>query len=158
MTAPTTPLDRPRQPLPAWAQPCFTSRPFDTSGRVNSLFLLQFRPAALDVFHPTEVKERLLGNVIDLAVADHPERFDGLADRHGRAGDVGELGGHVRVLAEELLDSPGAVDDDLVFFTQLVDAEDGDDVLELLVALQDLLHAHGDVVVLLTDVLRIEDA
>ena len=41
---------------------------------------------------------------------------------------------------------------------QLVDAEDRDDVLQFAVALEDLLHAAGDVVVLLADVLRVEDA
>ena len=46
----------------------------------------------------------------------------------------------------------------LVFFAQLVDAEDGDDVLQFAVALQDLLHPAGDVVVLLADVLRVEDS
>ena len=35
-------------------------------------------------------------------------------------------------------------DDQLVVLAQLVDAEDGDDVLQLAVALQDLLHAAGD--------------
>ena len=41
---------------------------------------------------------------------------------------------------------------------QLVHAEDRDDVLQLLVALQDALHADGHVVVPLADVLRVEDA
>src|SRR3712207_8180922 len=43
------------------------------------------------------------------------------------------------------------VDRDLVLFTELVDAEDGDDVLQLLVPLEDLLHRLGDLVVLLPD-------
>ena len=70
---------------------------------------------------------------------------------------VGEDLGHEERLREEPLDPPGAVDDDLVVLGKLVDAEDRDDVAELLVALEDRLDAAGDVVVLLADVLRVED-
>ena len=66
--------------------------------------------------------------------------------------------GHEERLREEPLDPPGAVDDELVVFGELVDAEDRDDVAQLLVALEDRLDAAGDVVVLLADVLRVEDA
>src|SRR3546814_17786315 len=41
---------------------------------------------------------------------------------------------------------------------QLVHAEDGDDVLQRLVDLQDFLHAAGDAVMLVADDARIEDA
>jgi hypothetical protein len=69
------------------------------------------------------------------------ERLDRVRERDRRALDTGELLGHVGVLREELLDAAGPVDDrDLVLLGQLVDTEDGDDVLQLLVALQDLLH------------------
>ena len=54
-------------------------------------------------------------------------------------------------LRQEALDLAGARDGQLVLFRELVHAEDGDDVLQLLVALQDLLHLAGDVVVLLAD-------
>ena len=49
-------------------------------------------------------------------------------------------------------------DDQLVLFGQFVDAEDGDDVLQFAVALEDRLHPAGHVVMLLADVLRVEDA
>jgi len=42
-------------------------------------------------------------------------------------------------------------DDELVFVRELLDPQDGDDVLEVLVALQDLLHPAGDRIVLLAD-------
>jgi len=45
----------------------------------------------------------------------------------------------------------------LVLFAEFVDAEDGDDVLQLLVPLQDLLHLAGYVVVLLADVFGVQD-
>ena len=66
----------------------------------------------------------LLGDVVDLAVADHLERLDGVGQRHGGTGDIGELLGHVGVLAQELLDPARAGDDDLVLLAQLVHAED----------------------------------
>ena len=71
--------------------------------------------------------------------------------------DAGELLGHVGVLRQEPLDPAGPVHDDLVLLGQLVDTEDRDDVLELLVALQDLLDPDRGVVVLLADVARVED-
>ena len=46
----------------------------------------------------------------------------------------------------------------LVVFGQLVDAEDGDDVLQVLVALQNLLHLARDFVVLVAEDARIENA
>ena len=47
-------------------------------------------------------------------------------------------------------------DDELVVLAELVHAEDGDDVLQVLVLLERLLHAARDVVVLLADDLRVE--
>jgi hypothetical protein len=61
------------------------------------------------------------------------------------------------VLRQEALDATGPAHEDLVLLGELVDAEDGDDVLEVLVALQDLLDAGGHGVVLLADVARVED-
>jgi hypothetical protein len=60
------------------------------------------------------------------------------------AGEAREDLGDVEGLAEEALDLPGAGHDELVVFGELVDAEDGDDVLQVLVALQDLLDASGE--------------
>ena len=66
--------------------------------------------------------------------------------------------GHEERLRQEALDLAGARDDEFVLFRQFVHAENGDDVLQRLVLLQDLLNAAGDVVVLLADDVRIEDA
>ncbi len=77
---------------------------------------------------------------------------------HERAGLAGEGLRHEHVLRQEALDAACAADEDLVLLGELVDAEDGDDVLEVLVALQDLLDARRHGVVLLADVARIEDA
>src|SRR6266508_4693804 len=61
--------------------------------------------------------------------------------------DLGELLGHVERLRQEALDLAGPVDQGPVLLRQLVDAEDRDDVLELVVALEDLLDPLGDPVV-----------
>src|SRR5699024_2995409 len=118
---------------------------------------LQVVPVALEVLEATDVEERLLCYVIVLAVGDLAERLDGLAQRHGGAGHTGELLRHVGVLGQELLDPAGTVHRDLVLLGQLVDTEDGDDVLQLLVLLQDRLDLVGHPVVVLADVLRVQD-
>jgi hypothetical protein len=64
------------------------------------------------------------------------------------AGDAGELLGHEEGLAEEALHAAGAAHGELVLLAQFIHAQDGDDVLQFLVALQDGLHALGAVVVL----------
>ena len=71
-------------------------------------------------------------------------------------GDVLALGagedfGDVERLGEEALDFAGAEDGQLVLGRQLVHAENRDDVLQILVALEHALHAAGDLVVLLAD-------
>jgi hypothetical protein len=96
--------------------------------------------------------------VVVLALGELLERLDRLADRHEGAVETSERLGHERVLRQEALDPASPADEDLVLFGELVDAEDGDDVLQVLVALQDLLDPLGDGVVLLADVARVEDA
>ena len=96
--------------------------------------------------------------MVPLAVADLLEAADRLGQRRELARLAGERLGHEERLRQEPLDPAGAVHDLLVLLAQLVDAEDGDDVLQLAVALEDLLHAAGDGEVLLADELRVEDA
>src|SRR6218665_299342 len=102
-------------------------------------------------------QEGALRDVVVLAVDDLLERADRLLDRHVLAGGAGEGLRDVERLRQEALDLTRALDYDLVLVRELVDAEDRDDVLELLVALQDLLDARRDLVVLLTDDARLED-
>ena len=61
-------------------------------------------------------------------------------------------------LTEETLDAAGPVDRGLVLVREFVHAQDGDDVLEFLVALEDLLHALGGVVMGLAHDVRVQDA
>ena len=102
--------------------------------------------------------EGLLRHVVVLAVDDLPEARDRVGNRHVLAGDARELLGDEERLRQELLDLAGARHRQLVLLGELVDAEDRDDVLQVLVALQHLLHRPGDVVVLVADDSRVEDA
>src|SRR3712207_3183703 len=126
------------------ASPDHTSRSAATSSTCMTLpaiaseALLDVRPLALDVLEPAAHEERLLGDLVVLPVGDLVERLDGVLDRDRRPLDAGELLGDVGVLRQEALDASGAVDDDLVLLGELVHPEDRDDVLQLLVALQDL--------------------
>src|SRR6478735_4869478 len=100
---------------------------------------------------PADHVEGLLGQVVVLAFDDRLERAHGVLDLHELAGDVGEHLGDVERLAEEALDLARALDGELILFAELVHAENGDDVLQRLVALQRLLHAARGVVVFLPD-------
>src|SRR3954449_10143609 len=102
-------------------------------------------------------EERRLRQVVVLAVDDLAERADRVVDRDVRARRAGERLGDVERLRQEALDLARALHGHLVLVGELVDPEDRDDVLELLVALEDLLDARRDLVVLLADDVRLED-
>src|SRR3954462_13426701 len=102
--------------------------------------LLELLRVALEVLEATAHEEGLLGHVVVLTLGQRLERPQGLRQRDEGTRLTGECLGHEHVLREEPLDATGPVDRDLVLFTELVDAQDGDDVLQLLVALQDPLH------------------
>ena len=92
-----------------------------------------------------------------LAVDDLLEATDGLLQGDIFALITGELLRHGEGLGQETLDLPGTVDYQLVLVTQLVHAHDGDDVLQLLIALEDALDSPGGLVMLLSHDLRGED-
>src|SRR3954449_13335665 len=102
-------------------------------------------------------EERRLRQLVVLAVDDLLEGAHRVVDWDVRARRAGERLGDVERLRQEALDLARALHRHLVLIGELVDAEDRDDVLELLVALQDLLDARGDLVVLLADDVRLED-
>ena len=97
----------------------------------------------------------MFGEVVDFAVEDHAEAFDGVFDVDELAFEAGEGFGDEEGLREEALD---AADDEFVLFAEFFHAEDGDDVLEFVVALQHLLDALGCLVVFLADDVGGEDA
>src|SRR6188508_2634737 len=85
-----------------------------------------------DLLDAADVQERLLGDLVELALEDRVEALDGLVDRHELALDTREHLGDEERLREEFLDLAGPVDGEAVLVGQLVQAEDGDDVLQLL--------------------------
>src|SRR5918995_4442100 len=95
--------------------------------------------------------ERLLRQLVVLAVDDLLEALDRVLDTHVDARLAGERLRDVHRLREEPLDLPGTLHDELVLVRELVHAEDRDDVLEVLVSLEDLLDACRGVVVLVRD-------
>ena len=92
-----------------------------------------------------------------LALEDLVEAADRVLDLHVDPWRARELLRHVEGLGQEALDLAGPVDGHLVLIGQLVDAQDGDDVLELAVALEHLLHLIGHPEVLLPQDLGFED-
>ena len=90
--------------------------------------------------------------MVNVTAADHLEPFNGVRDRDRRTNYASEFLSGVRVLRQELLDAAGSRHGDLILFAQLIDAEDSDNVLELLVTLQDLLNLSSGVVMLLAHV------
>src|SRR5947209_6220412 len=102
--------------------------------------------------------EGLFGEVVVLAVNDLLEAAYGVGDFDELAFESGELRGDEEGLREEALNLSRARDYKLVLFRKLVESEDGDDVLQIFVALQDLLDGLRRVVVRLADDARVEQA
>ncbi|ABA50504.1 hypothetical protein BURPS1710b_0178 [Burkholderia pseudomallei 1710b] len=100
--------------------------------------------------------ERLFRQVVALAVDDHLEAADRFLQRHVLARRAREHFGDVERLRQETLDLTCARNRQLVFRRQLVHAQNRDDVAQFLVALQRLLNAAGDRVVLFADHVRVD--
>lgn len=109
-----------------------------------------------DVVKTAAVKERLLGDVVEVAVDQFLERGDRLIDSDVSAGVAGELLGNEVRLRKESLNLSSAAYELLVVVGKFVDTEDRDDVLQFLIALQSSLHASGDCVVLGSHDARVE--
>ena len=79
-------------------------------------------------------------------------------DLHILTRDTRETLSYCERLCEEKLDPARACDDQLVFVRQLIDTENRDDFLQIVVSLQNLLDLLRNVIMLVTDHTRIEDA
>src|SRR5450759_1440995 len=101
--------------------------------RVRPSRLIQLLGLLLHVLDAAAHEERLFGDAVVLALADRLEGGDRVVQLHERALLAGELLGDVHRVREEPLNPARAVDRYLVVLVQLIDAEDGDDVLQLLV-------------------------
>jgi len=121
-------------------------------------FFLHLLDALEHLLSRTHEQEGLLRDVVVLPFDDLAEAFDRVGDLDVLSLDAGELLGDEEGLRQEPLYLPRARHAELVVFRQLVDAEDRDDVLQVLVALQHLLDLTRDVVVFVADDARVENA
>ena len=83
---------------------------------------------------------------------------DSLLQRHIAPGDAGEALGHEEWLGEEALDLAGARHNQFIVFAQFVNTQDGNDVLQILIALQHTLDFTRGVVVFLAHDVRVKNA
>src|SRR5579862_3545057 len=115
--------------------------------------------AALDrLLDRADHVERLLQQVVVHAVEDLGEAADRVIELHVLPRGARELLGHEVRLREEPLDLAGTRNDELVLVGELVDTEDGDDVLQVAIALQRFLHPCRAPVVLVGDDARLQGA
>jgi hypothetical protein len=102
------------------------------------------------------VKSRFRKGIV-LALENLLEGTDGVGKRDKTTLITSENLSDSEGLGQETLDLTSTLDSQLVFFRQFVHTENGNDILERLVVLEDLLDTSGDVIVLLTDDTGIED-
>ena len=111
----------------------------------------------LRLFNVPDHVEGLLGKVVPLPLAEFLEALNRFGDRNVLAGTAAEDFGREEGLGEELLNLPGPVHDEFILFGELLHSEDGDNVLKLFIALEDLFDLTGRLVVLLTDDRGVQD-
>ena len=112
----------------------------------------------LHILDGTDVKERTLRILIHLTIDDRLEALDGISERYISARDTGELLTDEERLAQEVTDLTCTVYGHLILLGQLFHTEDGDDILQLLVLLEDLQYTLCCIIVLLTDDLLGQDS
>lgn len=120
--------------------------------------LLGFVVGLNDFIEATLEHKELLWNMINFAFEDPVKALDGLGDLDILARQARELLRHREGLAEESLQLAGPLHRELILIAQLFHAQNGDDVLQVLVALQHALHLLGDAIVFLAHNVRIKDA
>src|SRR2546421_2555523 len=120
------------------------------AGWERSLLLHRFglRASLVDRAHHVE---GLLRQIVVLALEDLLEAAHSLASGHVLAFATGEPLGDAEGLGEKALNLARPRHRLFVIFRQLLHAEDGDDVLQVLVALHDFLHTLRRVVMVLAD-------
>ena len=126
-----------------------------SSGAYFGEHLLAFLDGFVD---SADVEEGLFGILVHLAGEDHLESADSLAQGHHHSGEAGKLFSHEEGLGEEALGSAGSAHYEFVVVGELIDTEDGDDILQLIVFLEELLDGLGSLVVLLANDVWIKDA
>ena len=95
----------------------------------------------------TNQVERCFGILIYFTIHDHIKATDRLVDGHQYTFQASELLSHMEGLGQEALYLTGTCYGHLVFVAQLIQTQDGDDILQFLITLQDQLNPVGRVVV-----------
>jgi hypothetical protein len=101
--------------------------------------------------------ESRFGEGIVLALKNLSEGTDGVLEGNETTLITSENLSDSERLGQETLDLTSTLDSQLVLFGQFVHTKNGNDILERLVVLEDLLDTSGDIVVLLTYDTGIED-
>ena len=96
--------------------------------------------------------------IIVLAVENFLKTFDRIFERHIFPDAASECFGYEERLREKALDFAGAVYGSAVHIRKFLDAEDRDNILKFLVALERFLHITRDVIVFAADDFRVERA
>ena len=103
------------------------------------------------------LQESLFGEVVYLTVENHSEPFDCILDAYHHARNACKLFGNGKRLRKETLHTARTVHDQFIFFRKFLHTKDGDDVLQFLVALQNLFHALCYVIMFLSHDVRVKD-
>jgi len=122
----------------------------DASGDLSGL-----RP---DLFDISDHVESDLWDAVQLAAQNLGETGDGVLECYVSAWGTGEGLSNGEWLREESLDLSGSGDGELLFGGELSHTENGDDILEGLVVLKDLLDISSDVVVYSSDDVGVHDS
>src|SRR6185369_4748978 len=102
--------------------------------------------------------ESLFGDIVVLTFHNVAESFYRIRDLHVTSRGSRELLRHVERLRQEALHFASSSDGQLLVFAQFVDTKNCDDVLQVFISLERLLHHLRYVVVLLPHDARIENA
>ena len=79
------------------------------------------------------------------------EGSDGLLEVNESTRDTREDFRHEERLRKELLDLSSSCDDELIFFGEIINTKNGNDILEGFIILEDLLDTSCNIVMLLTN-------
>src|SRR5688572_230763 len=102
--------------------------------------------------------KRLLGEIIMLSVDNFPKPLDGVLHLHVSPCFTGKLLGNEEGLRQEPLNLPRPSNDQFVFFRQLINTENRNDVLQILVLLQNSLDRARTVVVVCADYAGVQNS
>src|SRR5204863_9174465 len=101
---------------------------------------------------------RLFRDIVILPLHDFLEPFYRVGNFHVPSRATGELFRDVERLREETLDLTGARDGNLLIFTELINTENRNDVLQIFVRLECLLDHLRNIIMFLPDNARVKNA